>query len=89
MTAQDTTRTDKQYIEPEIHIADVRCDESMLWITLADGRVLGAPLALSSRLSAATPEQLARWTIVGGGTGVHWPDVDEHISARVLMGHPS
>ena len=79
----------KPYIDPDIQVADVRCDETMLWITLTDGRIIGMPLEWSWRLSDATPEQRANWEIIGAGTGVHWPDVDEDISARVLMGHPS
>jgi hypothetical protein len=54
-----------------------------------DGRVIGSPLAWSSRLSQATQEQRARWTLSPSKTGVHWPEIDEDISARVLMGHSS
>ena len=87
--ATATTRRGKTHIDPEIIIADVRCDDTMLWITLTDARVIGAPLAWFPRLEDATPEQRANWELYPFGLGVHWPDVDEDISARVLMGHPS
>jgi hypothetical protein len=79
----------KRFIDTEIEIADVKTDDTMLWITLTDGRVIGSPLAWSSRLAQATPAQRAQWRLSPNKTGIHWPDIDEDISARVLMGHPS
>lgn len=35
----------------------LRFDEDSMWVTLADGRVLGVPLAWFPRLLNATPEQ--------------------------------
>ena len=79
----------KTYIDPDIQIADVQIDGTMLWIHLTDGRVIGSPLAWSQRLSNATPEQRTHWRLSPNKTGIHWPDIDEDISVRVLMGHPS
>ncbi len=79
----------KTQIESNPTIVDVRSDDTMLWITLQDGRVIGSPLAWSPRLSDATAEQRANWQLSPSKTGIHWPDVDEDISVRVLMGHPS
>lgn len=57
---------------------------------LADGRIISVPLAWSWRLFAATPAQRAHYEIIGGGEGVHWPDVDEDISAAgMLTGSPA
>ncbi len=89
MSTQTFPGRGKLSIDSEIGIADVQCDDTMLWITLLDGRVIGSPLAWSLRLSQATQDQRENWRIIGAGTGIHWPDVDEHISALVLMGHPS
>jgi hypothetical protein len=67
----------------------VTCDEQSFFVHLADGRVLSVPLAWSWRLSAATPEQRARYELNGDGTGIHWPDVDEDLSVRgLLLGTP-
>lgn len=60
-------------------------DASMMWVDLADGRRLGVPLAYFPRLLAATPEQLRRYELSGGGTGIHWPDLDEDISVQGLL----
>ena len=57
---------------------------------LADGRVISVPLAWSWRLSEATPAQRANWQLIGDGHGIHWPDVDEDISAEgMLSGVPA
>lgn len=89
MSTEATVVKGKTLIDPNIEIADVRCDEHMVWITLTDGRIIGSPLAWSPRLLRATTEQRSNWRLSPTKTGVHWPDVDEDISARVLMGHPS
>jgi hypothetical protein len=57
---------------------------------LADGRSISVPLVWSWRLAEATPEQRQNYEIIGTGQGVHWPDVDEDISAiGMLVGTPA
>jgi hypothetical protein len=31
------------------------------------------------------PEQRDNWRFIGGGAGIHWPDIDEDISVSALM----
>jgi hypothetical protein len=51
---------------------------------------LSVPLAWSWRLSDATPEQRAKYKIIGNGHGVHWPNIDEDISTEgMLYGVPA
>ena len=52
---------------------------------LADGRTISVPLAWSWRLANATPAQRSRFEIIGTGEGVHWPEIDEDISARGML----
>lgn len=52
---------------------------------LADGRTISVPLAWSWRLSDATVAQRRRYELIGDGTGIHWPDVDEDISVRGML----
>jgi hypothetical protein len=66
-------------------VADVRCDAERLFVDLMDGRTIAVPLAWYPRLLAATPEQRAGWEIAGGGYGIHWPDIDEDLSAEGLL----
>ncbi len=63
----------------------LRFDTDTMWVDLADGRQLGIPLAYFPRLLQATPSQLANYTISGGGTGLHWDELDEDISVPSLL----
>ena len=57
---------------------------------LADGRTISVPLVWSWRLANATPEQRQHFEIIGTGQGVHWPDIDEDLSAiGMLTGTPA
>ena len=63
----------------------VRCDEASLWVTLADGRQLGVPLAYFPRLLHATPAQRDAYELSGGGRGIHWDELDEDVSVAGLL----
>jgi hypothetical protein len=57
-------------------------------LRLAAGRELAVPLIWFPKLSNATAAQRSHWRWVGGGVGVHWPDLDEDLSVRgVLLGN--
>ena len=64
---------------------EVRATDEMLHIVLADGRELDAPLEWFPRLRDATPEQRGNWRLIGGGQGIHWPDLDEDIAVATLL----
>ena len=62
-----------------------QCDDSHLSVTLADGRILQAPLWWYPRLLSAAPDRRA--IIELSPLGVHWPEIDEDISiASILRG---
>jgi len=62
-------------------------DSDSLWVELADGRKLSVPLAFFPRLLYATTLQRETYEISGGGTGLHWDEIDEDISVtHLLMG---
>ena len=74
----------------EPRIVTLEVTEDALIAQLADGRTISVPLAWSWRLANATPAQRSRFEIIGNGVGVHWPDLDEDISARgMLQGIPA
>ena len=74
----------------EARIASMDVSDDLITVDLVDGRVVSVPLAWSWRLSDATPEQRQNFEIIGDGEGVHWPDVDEDISAKgMLQGIPA
>jgi hypothetical protein len=66
-------------------ITSIEVDDETISATLTDGRKISVPLVWSWRLAGATPEQRRHFEIVGNGQGVHWPDVDEDISARGML----
>jgi len=63
----------------------VSFDANNMWVKLSDGRQLGVPLAYFPRLAKATPAQRKRYSISGGGIGLHWDEIDEDISVPALL----
>ena len=61
----------------------VEAQDSMLRVTLQDGRVIATPLDWYPRLVDATPEQLANVEL--GFVGIHWPDLDEDLSVMGML----
>jgi len=77
-------------VKVEVRIKDIEITEDTLTAHLMDGRTISVPLVWSWRLTKATPEQRANYEIIGNGHGVHWPDIDEDISAEgMLYGTPA
>ena len=62
--------------------------EDTLTAELSDGRTISVPLAWYPRLVQAIPEERSNWELIGGGQGIHWPDLDEDISVEMLLGRP-
>lgn len=77
-------------VSKEPRIVSVEVGDEAVTARLTDGRAVSVPLAWSWRLANATPEQRQRFELIGSGEGVHWPDLDEDISARgMLQGIPA
>jgi hypothetical protein len=64
---------------------EAQIDEVALRVRLADGREVSVPLEWFPRLAVATPQARAHWRWIGGGVGMHWPDLDEDISIAGLL----
>ncbi len=60
-------------------------DDENMWVALADGRQLSVPLIFFPRLLNATSEQRNNFELSGGGTGIHWEEIDEDISVPGLI----
>ncbi|MBI5084500.1 MAG: DUF2442 domain-containing protein [Acidobacteria bacterium] len=56
-----------------------------LIVDLAGGRTIAVPLSWFPRLAHGSPAERANWRLIGGGTGIHWPDLDEDISVESLL----
>lgn len=71
--------------EPSARAVGVRVESEMLVVYLADGRVLGVPLAWFPRLLNARPAEREKYELIGDGEGIHWPLVDEDLSVAGLL----
>ncbi len=73
-----------------IHVSAIRSTADTLIVDFDDGRTVSLPLMWYPRLFRATQEQRDRYELMGKGYGVHWPEVDEDLSAKSLaLGKPA
>ena len=80
MSTSQLTRVEMADLATHVELTD---DE--LIVTLADGRAMSAPLVWFPRLLNASAEQRQRWQLIGGGEGIHWPELDEDLSIAGLL----
>ncbi len=74
-------------LETAARARDVVVSSTELTVHLKDGRTVSVPLTWFPRLLKATPEQRAKFELMGDGEGIHWPDADEDLSiAGILRG---
>jgi hypothetical protein len=66
-------------------VKDVTVLEDTLSVDLMDGRTIIVPLVWYPRLDNATKEQEQNWKVCGGGYGIEWEDIDEHLSTEGLL----
>lgn len=71
-------------------VVGIRFSDSSLIVDLNDGRTISVPLAWYPRLLHGRAKERERFEFIGGGEGIHWPDLDEDISVEgLIMGRPS
>ena len=64
--------------------------EDSLTVNLVDGRTIIAPLEWYPRLLHGSPEERNKFEMIGDGTLIHWPELDEDLSvAGILAGRGS
>lgn len=64
---------------------DVRCEGGRLIVDLDDGRTIALPLEWYPRLNESSDDERKTWELIGGGEGIHWPDIDEDLSVEQLI----
>lgn len=69
----------------DVPARSVSVSDEALAVDLADGRTITVPIAWFPRLAHGTAAERANWRLIGGGQGVHWPDLDEDISVEGLL----
>ena len=77
-------------IRADERVKSVYFTEETISVDLMDGRTITVPLVWYPRLFNATPEQIAKWEICGGGYGIHLEEIDEDLSTEgMLRGAPA
>ena len=70
--------------------ARVCVSDDAVSVELADGRTISVPIDWFPRLVHGTAAERSNWRLIGGGVGIHWPDLDEDLSVEgLLAGRPS
>jgi len=69
----------------EARASKIWFDDHNIWLSLSDGRQLSIPLVYFPRLHRATEQQRENYELSGGGTGLHWDEIDEDISVPNLL----
>lgn len=69
----------------EARAQSARVDDDSLIIDLVDGRTISVPLVWFPRLWHGTPEKRANLILLGEGTLLHWPDLDEDLSVSGIL----
>ena len=59
--------------------------EDSLTVDLVDGRTIIVPLSWYPRLWHGTREERNNFEIIGNGTLLHWPDLDEDLSVSGIL----
>ena len=56
-----------------------------LFIHLNNKQIFIAPIAFYKGLSKGSSRQLKNFKLIGSGTGIHWPDLNEDLSLKGFL----
>ena len=68
-----------------IEALDFHPEQDMMLIILNTKVVLNQSLSAYSSLKRAEKSQLQQYRLIAGGTGVHWPELDEDLSLKGFL----
>jgi len=60
-------------------------EDDKICLKLSDQKEIRFPVYLNERLRNASRDQAGNIEIICGGTGLHWPDLDEDLSVSGIM----
>lgn len=75
----------RAYVSQTALAKSVAFNDALMRVFLTDGRIISVPVIWFPLLHEATPEQRAQYEIGGGGTSLHWPEIDEDLSVEGLL----
>jgi hypothetical protein len=64
---------------------DIRPELDMMNITLNSGFIIHANLSSFPALKKASKAKLRNYKLMGNGTGIHWPSLDEDLSLKSFL----
>ncbi len=68
-----------------IETLDFHPEKDLLLVALNTKVVLQQKLSAYLQLRNASDEELRHYELIGGGTGVHWPQIDEDLSLKGFL----
>lgn len=71
--------------ETDVIAIEVQFTKDMICLVLSDGREVKTPLEFYPVLAKASEEQLRNYRLMGGGSGIHWNDLDEDLSVESIV----
>ncbi len=60
-------------------------ENGMICMLMSDNKEIRFPVDLNRKLKNATEKQRSNIEIICGGTGLHWPDLDEDLSVTGII----
>ncbi len=84
-SANSNRKIHRSFVPTTALAQSVSFADDMMQVALRDGRILSVPIVWFPALHEATPEQRTHYEIGGGGTSLHWPELDEDLSMAGLM----
>ncbi|MDA3879747.1 MAG: DUF2442 domain-containing protein [Prolixibacteraceae bacterium] len=60
-------------------------ENGMICMLMSDNKEIRFPVSANTKLKNATNEQINNIEIICGGTGLHWPDLDEDLSVTGIV----
>ncbi|MFA7578412.1 MAG: DUF2442 domain-containing protein [Candidatus Muiribacteriota bacterium] len=72
-------------LSKELIAKDLKFVEEKFVVILDDDREIGVPLKYFPKLLNATESQRNNFRFIGGGIGIHFPEIDEDISVLNLI----
>lgn len=78
-------RYSNNVVEHQARAQRVWVEAGWICVRLEDQREIRFPADKNRRLRAALPGQLANIEMICGGTGLHWPDLDEDLSVQGII----
>ena len=69
----------------KIQTIDIHKEMDILLIILNTGGVLKETLSKYPRLKIASQNALNNYELIGKGTGIHWPELDEDLSLKGFL----